>query len=151
MTDSKNNSGHYNSGSRNSGNYNSGHYNYGHFNSGYCNSGSFNTTTPETANFFNKPLSFKEWNKVTKPLWLFKAKPTFWNGGTLVKTDLKEEWKKALKSASKEDVQKVVDLPNFDASVFKKITGLEIGGESKPTCDGEIVVIKGEEYRLERV
>jgi len=146
------NSGDMNSGNRNSGYWNSGYdnsgsWNSGSWNSGDMNSGSWNTSTPETANFFNKPLSFDEWYAVSKPLWLSLPKPTFWDGGKLLKNDMEEEWKKALASASKEDVEQVVNLPNFDGEVFKEITGLEIGGEA-PSCDGRTIVIEGEEYVL---
>jgi hypothetical protein len=38
----------------------------------------------------------------------------------------KEAWQKAFKSASKEDIELLKALPNFNAKVFEEITGIKI-------------------------
>jgi len=41
----------------------------------------------------------------------------------------------------------LLKLPNFDADVFKEISGIDVG---KASCEGNTVVIEGVEYELKR-
>jgi hypothetical protein len=163
------NTGDRNTGHWNTGHWNTGHWNTGHWNTGDRNTGCFNTITPEGGYFFNKWLTFDEWDSAQKPDWIFSPKPTTWVyehdmsyqekidnptfhkcSGYLRQNDMKEEWRKAYERATEEEIQMVRDLPNFDADVFEEITGLDLQVKSD-TCEGKIVEIDGKKYKLTEV
>ena len=116
------NTGHWNTGDQNTGNLNTGNLNTGNQNTGYWNTanrhcGSFNTIDPETVLLFNKSISLKEYSAINWPNWFyFNIEP---NDPTLQKS-----WQKAFKNASKKEIKKTIELPNFDYIVFEKITGI---------------------------
>ncbi len=139
------NSGDSNSGNRNSGNRNSGDSNSGDRNSGNRNSGDFNSTTPDSANFFNKPCKLSVWDSAKKPAFIYYVNPCMWinwadmnddekknnknafiTGGYLKVMSYKDAWAEAFKGASKKDIKLLKALPNFDAQVFEEITGIKI-------------------------
>ena len=150
------NSGYRNSGDWNSGNWNSGYRNSGDWNSGNRNSGYFNTGSP------NKIQVFNEWVEMTNeefeekyniyaniPLnrWIDKSKMTDdeksevkgWEqmGGYLKTLDFKEAcqiwWKE-----NTERHKDILELPNFKASIFKEITGIDVEvKEEMVTIDGK--------------
>jgi len=163
--DKKNNTGHWNTGdcntghlntgnrnvgdlnvgNRNVGNLNVGNLNVGYWNVGDWNVGDFNTTTPETANYFNKPFNIEEWERAEKPDFIYEPRPTTWvyaadmtenekaehplwetAGGYLRTNDMKEEWKKAYENSSTREKELLMALPNFDADVFLEITGIDV-------------------------
>ena len=147
------NSGYWNSGYGNSGNGNSGNGNSGYWNSGYGNSteretGIFNTT-PGTLRMFNKPTDLK-WDDIDHPdfdefylnKWIpelemtteeKKAEPEFHVRQGYLKTFTWEEaWANYWRDCDDEEKQRVLNLPNFDASIFKEITGIDVEVESKP-------------------
>ncbi len=118
------NSGDYNSGSNNSGHYNSGNYNDGCHNSGDHNNGSynngyFNTIRPEEILVFNRPCNLIEWFAAEKPCFLINIKNM--KGDTY-----KERCLRAWEKASLNDRKLTKALPNFDADVFFKITGIDV-------------------------
>ena len=149
------NSGDFNSGDRNSGNRNSGDRNSGDFNSGDWNkcsfsNGCFNTVEPRI-NLFNKPSewTYRDWLSSMAQriligipcnllLWIDfgnmtdeeKAEHTEskTTGGYLKKTKVtnseRQTWWNELPD---DDKQKVMSLPNFDADIFKEITGIDVG------------------------
>ena len=159
------NSGDCNSGNRNSGDCNSGNRNLGNYNSGSYNSGFFNTDEP-TVRMFNKDTNKKQSEiqipycnlKITE--WISELEmtdqqkindPDFHiKGGTLIKRTYKEAWAEYWnKEASAKDKQQFLDLPNFDAAIFKEITGIDV--EAKETCDGKVVEIDRKKYKLKEV
>ena len=109
------NTGSFNRGSFNSGDYNTGHANSGSFNRGNRNSGKwnlcnysngfFNTRSPEVY-MFDKPTGLTA-AEVRLPKWLQKG-------------DLEV----SLKSADADDLRATFALPNFDAAIFERITGI---------------------------
>ena len=143
------NSGNWNSGDRNSGHWNSGdrnsgHWNSGHWNSGDSNSGFFNSITPDMILVFNKSCKRKDWENAQKPdfinsvylnLWIEWSsmsdkekkdnKDAFVSEGYLKTISYKEAWANAYKEATKEDIELLKALPNFDADVFEEITGIK--------------------------
>ncbi len=140
------NSGDYNSGDGNSGYGNSGDCNSGNYNSGDYNSGYFNSETPEDILVFNKPVSRDVWNNTKKPQFISNVKLCFWvdasemtdaekiadpdfyvRGGCLRNRDYKEVWKIAWDNRQQDDERILRQLPNFDAKVFEKITGIKLG------------------------
>ena len=159
------NTGNWNTGHRNTGDWNTGDLNTGDWNTGDLNTGFFNTNTPENVRAFNKDLPRKDWDDARKPDWLYKPSPTTWVsdsdmtdqekvdhptfhtcGGYLRANDWADEWQKAYASASLEDIQAVRDLPNFDAAIFKEITGIDLTQE-KQSAPREII-IEGARYIL---
>jgi hypothetical protein len=164
------NAGYFNTGDCSTGHSNTGHFNAGNrntgdFNTGDRNTGYFNTITPNGGYFFNKWLSFDDWNEARMPNWIFvprpatwiakdemtdfekTANPTFYTcGGYLRTNDMMEEYRIAFNNATPEDIELTRRLPNFDAEVFKEITGIDLS--EKDDCAGKTVTVDGKEYRL---
>ena len=105
----KNNTDKYNSGYHNSGNCNSGDCNSGGYNSGDCNSGVFNTNEP-FMRAFNKETTLRYSD------FLKSIDYDFY--------DLCERISK--KALNDGDRERIMALPNFDAEIFKEITGIDI-------------------------
>jgi len=161
----ENNSGYGNSGDGNSGYWNSGDGNSGYGNSGDRNSGFFNTNEPNVR-LFNKETDLKR-SDIDIPYFTLKInewipernmtddqkkadKDFHVKKGTLITRTYKEAWKLYWnKDSTKEDRQKFLDLPNFDAEIFEEITGINV--EKKETCNGKIVEIDGKKYKLSEV
>ena len=150
------NSGDWNSGNRNSGDCNSGDCNSGNRNSGDWNktsfsNGCFNTVSPKIY-MFNKPTdwTFEQWfncrarcllNQIEDcPLeyvWFDtmtdeekaahpEAETT---GGYLKERTTADNARKWWAGLSADDRNIIFSLPNFDAAIFKEITGLDVDAE----------------------
>ena len=150
------NSGNWNSGNRNSGNWNSGNRNSGDCNSGDWNktsfsNGCFNTVSPKIY-MFNKPTDWtlEHWlncraryllNQIDDcPLeyvWFDsmtdeekaahpEAKTT---GGYLKERTTADNARKWWAGLSADDRNIIFSLPNFDAAIFKEITGIDVDAE----------------------
>jgi hypothetical protein len=162
------NSGDCNSGNRNSGNRNSGYRNSGDGNSGYGNSadrqtGIFNNQEG-TIRCFNKDTNLK-WSDIDHPSfdefylnrWVEEGNMTnqekvdnphfYTTKGYLKSFTYEEAWANYWRETSEEDRQRVLNLPNFDAEVFKDITGIDIDKPEKV----ETITIGGIEYNKEEV
>ena len=147
------NSGYYNSGSHNSGDYNNGNYNSGDRNSGDWNktnfsSGCFNTKEAKIL-MFNKPSdwTFRDWRyseakgildniSNNTPTWILSKNMTDEEkeqhpeyktiGGYLKQNDNSkcvQSWWDNLSDHEKDIIK---SLPNFDAEIFKEITGIDV-------------------------
>nr|DAO99570.1 MAG TPA: hypothetical protein [Caudoviricetes sp.] len=142
------NSGNRNSGNRNSGNRNSGNRNSGDWNATSFSNGCFNTVSPKIY-MFNKPTdwTFNHWlncraryllnqiddcpleyvylsdmtdeEKVAHP----EAETT---GGYLKKRTTADNARKWWAGLNADDRNIIFSLPNFDAEIFKKITGIDV-------------------------
>ena len=150
------NSGNRNSGNRNSGNWNSGNRNSCNWNSGDWNktsfsNGCFNTVSPKIY-MFNKPTDWtlEHWlncraryllNQIDDcPLeyvWFDsmtdeekaahpEAKTT---GGYLKERTMADNARKWWAGLSADDRNIIFSLPNFDAVIFKEITGIDVDAE----------------------
>ena len=147
------NSGSYNSGKWNSGNYNSGDCNSGNRNSGDYNktsfsSGVFCTEQPKLI-MFNKPteMTFNQWwcsdacrllNKIDFRSTEFilsddmteeeKAAHPDWETiqGYLKKRDISECCQRWWMNLSMNEKCIIQNMPNFDAEIFKEITGIQV-------------------------
>ena len=164
------NSGYGNSGNWNSGDWNSGNWNSGNWNSGYRNSGYGNSTNRETGIFnttegtlrmFNKPTDLK-WGDIDHPdfdefylnKWIpesdmtieeKKAEPEFHVRQGYLKTFTWEEaWANYWRDSDGEEKQKVLNLPNFDATIFREITGIDVEVFKEP----ETIEIGGQVYEV---
>ena len=143
------NSGDWNSGNRNSGNRNSGNCNSGDWNATSFSNGCFNTVSPKIY-MFNKPTdwTFEQWfgcraryllnqiedcpieyvylsdmtdeEKAAHP----EAETT---GGYLKERTTADNARKWWAGLSADDRNIIFSLPNFDAAIFKEITGIDVG------------------------
>lgn len=145
-----NNTGNYNTGSWNTGNYNSGYSNTGHWNSGDCNTGWFSTITPKI-DLFERPsgLTYAEVMDIPGIKVLNRAYDNNWwisqaymtdeekadhpeyetTGGYLKSIPFKDACVLMWKNLSENDKRKVLEIPNFDADIFYRITGIRVGGQ----------------------
>ena len=142
------NSGNWNSGDWNSGNRNSGNRNSGDWNATSFSNGCFNTVSPKIY-MFNKPTdwTFERWfncrarrllndiddcqleyvylsdmtdeEKAAHP----DAKTT---GGYLKERTTADNARKWWAGLSADDRNVILSLPNFDAAIFKEITGVDV-------------------------
>ena len=147
------NSGNRNSGNKNSGNRNSGDYNSGNGNSGDWNdtdfsSGCFNTKEQKIL-LFDKPSdwTYLDWlesearnllNDIPKGVveWIWsvnmtdeekKANPTYeTTGGYLKVLDAFESAQLWWDGLTPSDKERIKSLPNFDAYIFEKCTGIKV-------------------------
>ena len=142
------NSGDCNSGNRNSGNWNSGDWNSGDWNATFFSNGCFNTVSPKIY-MFNKPTEWtlEQWfncrarrllneiddcqleyvylsdmtdeEKAAHP----EAETT---GGYLKERTTADNARKWWAGLSADDRNVILSLPNFDAAIFKEITGIDV-------------------------
>ena len=131
------NSGHCNSGDNNSGYYISGNYNSGNYNSGNDNSGDwnkcsfsngcFNTEEPKIY-LFNKPSewTYRDWINSDACFILDRESQNPF--GFRNNTENMEIWWSRLTSREKDVIK---NLPNFDAAIFKEITGIDVDADER--------------------
>jgi len=139
------NSGNRNSGYRNSGDYNSGNHNSGLFNSCNFSSGIFCSIEPKI-NVFNMPtnmtmreflnsryygaiissdFSLTEWVPYTKKE-MEEDESKELTGGYLKTYTYQEACRNWWNGMSSKNKAIICSMPNFDADVFKEITGIEV-------------------------
>lgn len=124
------NTGNSNSGYRNAGSFNSGDCNIGNHNSGDCNtgnynSGMFNTDDPKMR-FFNKDSDITHSEFIKGKRVFPDLKVCSLVDGKLKTLTYHEAWKEYWQRASEEDKKWFINLPNFNANIFKEITGIGI-------------------------
>ena len=139
------NTGTNNKGFGNSGHRNSGHMNSGNMNSGHMNSGVFNTNEPKLR-LFNKDSDwyYANWyssdafnvleNKFILTMWVYESSMTdeektehpefYCQEGYLKEYGFMDACKNM--KLTKEEKNSFKNLPNFDAAIFKEITGIVI-------------------------
>ena len=143
------NTGHWNTGHSNTGHSNTGHWNTGDRNTGDWNisdfnNGHFNTQEVREIFVFNKICKKKDWEKARKPDCLYfhvniwvdyedmtakekkEIRSSEFTGGYMKKLDYKEAFTESLKKATKEEIELIKELPNFDADIFEEISGFRI-------------------------
>lgn len=165
------NSGHGNSGDRNSGDWNSGdrnsgNWNSGDWNSGNWNSGHFNTNEPklrmfnrdtemtrtefiEKYGYFRGEFKLNTWIEQSQMTDDEKKTVTGWEtmGGYLKTLSYKEAWAEMWKNCKQDVRDWYLSLPNFDAAIFKEITGIDV--EKKDTAAEEAIkLLKEKGYRI---
>nr|DAW56655.1 MAG TPA: pentapeptide repeat protein [Bacteriophage sp.] len=146
------NSGDWNSGDWNSGNWNSGNWNSGNRNSGDWNkcsfsSGCFNTFNPKIC-MFNKPSewTYADWvnsrahallNQLSDYVCKYVSISDMTEektehpeaetvGGYLKFVSIFEVSKQWWSELSDKDKRTITSIPNFDAQIFKEITGIDV-------------------------
>ena len=139
------NTGTNNTGFGNSGNMNSGDMNSGYMNSGYRNSGVFNTNEPKLrlfnqdsdwyyANWYSSDAFNVLENKFILTMWVYESSMTdeektehpefYCQEGYLKEYGFMDACKNM--KLTKEEKNSFKNLPNFDAAIFKEITGIVI-------------------------
>lgn len=149
------NTGDYNTGDYNTGDFNTGDYNTGDFNTGDYNTGDFNTCNLSSGFFCTKQpkailfnteldmtvLEFRKSkyyialrsSKFTLTEWINytndekkenKAKSLI--GGYLKKYEYKEACANWWNNMAEENKEIIMSMPNFNAEIFKEITGIEV-------------------------
>jgi len=166
------NTGDWNTGNSNTGNWNTGYSNTGNRNTGYWNTGDWNTgmfnTDEPTVRMFNKDtgmmrkdISIPEFMYFNLTSWIPSEDMTdkekednqshTVTGGYLKVHEYQEAFKKAWNGASKEDQEKVKSLPNFDAVIFKEISGIDVNGDDSHKADlplkADELIAKAEELK----
>ena len=144
------NSGNWNSGNCNSGDWNSGDRNSGDWNNTSFSSGCFNTEEAKIL-MFNKPSdwTFRDWldsrakrllDRIPKAYlqWVYTDEMTdvekeqhpecATTGGFLKVYTPGQSVQMWYDGLDKSDQTAIKELPNFDADIFEKITGIRIGG-----------------------
>ena len=142
------NSGNSNSGNSNSGNWNSGDRNSGDWNTTFFSNGCFNTVSPKIY-MFNKPTDWtiEQWfncrarrllNEIDdRPLeYVYLSDMTDeekaahpeaeTTGGYLKERTMVDNARKWWEGLSADDRNVILSLPNFDAAIFKEITGIDV-------------------------
>lgn len=141
------NSGYWNSGNCNSGNHNSGNYNSGDWNSTNYSAGFFNSLE-QPLYIFNKPADMSRSdfdNLLAIQAMKWKFKNSFWIysenmtekekkehpeyealGGYLRTVGYKMACSLMWENMTDDERAAVKDIPNFDAEIFKEITGIEV-------------------------
>jgi hypothetical protein len=109
------NTGDWNTGDSNTGHRNTGHSNTGHWNTSNFNNGYFNTKEVKIIKIFNKNCSKKVWDNCKKPKFIYFD---------LTKKDYKGCFKESFDKTTKEDVELLIKLPNFNYKVFEEISGI---------------------------
>lgn len=143
------NTGNCNTGGWNTGGWNTGDRNTGNWNTGDRNTGFFSTLTP-TIDLFEKPsgLTYEQAQNIPgiqvlnwayeNNWWIYSENMTDEEkaahpehektGGYLKSIPFKDACALMWKNLNKDEKHKVLEIPNFDADVFYRITGIRAGG-----------------------
>ena len=154
---------------KNTGENNSGYWNSGYGNSGDRNSGIFNTNEPKMRAFnketdmtyteFRNKFGYKD---IDFPLnvWVYASDMTDqekkdhkgWEitNGYLKTLSYKEAWQEGWKNATQEQKDWYKSFPNFDAEIFKEITGIDVN-EGNLIGETVEVKVKGRTYKAKIV
>lgn len=134
MNSGDDNCGNRNSGNTNDGSFNTGDYNWGRGNSGNWNIGNYNTgswnktnystgyfnTTPDEIRMFNKPV------EIMRDEWEMNYVHTVLSGILSRIPDIMENRQSWWKTISQAQKNAILSIPNFDAKIFKEITGIDV-------------------------
>ena len=141
------NTGNWNTGNRNTGNWNTGNCNTGDCNTGNRNTGYFSTITPKLT-LFEKPtdMTAEEINKIPGVMllnwhyennwWIYSQNMTDEEkaehpehetlGGYLKSIPFKNACVLMWRNLTHEEKETVKAIPNFDADIFYRITGIKV-------------------------
>ena len=143
--------GNWSTGYRSTGNYSTGNWSISDYSTGH-----FSTIDYSGFSAFDKPITKKEWDKAEIPSFMY-FDLTKWvdeedmtdkekednqtyktTEGYLKVFGYQEAWKIAWDKASKEEKEMTLRLPNFDAKVFKIITGIDVNNKQTVLTMDEI-------------
>jgi hypothetical protein len=110
------NTGHHNEGDGNTGSWNIGDHNTGDWNKGYRNTGIFCTLKDPTVMLFNRESS------MTYEEWLDSKACSIMSFCPSRASNRQNWWNKLYKN----EQSAIMELPNFDAGIFREITGIDV-------------------------
>lgn len=140
--------GYYSTGNCSTGNWSTGHWSTGDWSISNYSVGHFSTEDYSPYGAFNKPCTKEIWDNSKKPFFIYfdltkwirsidmtdkekeENKSHITTGGYLKVYEYKEAWQIAWDSATDEDKELLYKLPNFDADVFKEISGIDVNEDS---------------------
>ena len=144
--------GNFSTGNRSTGNCSTGNRSTGNWSTSNYSSGHFSTVDFSGFGCFDKPCTLAEWENAEKPNCLY-FEQTEWRedeslpaGGELIVHDYKEAFTASMENASKEEIEMIKALPNFDAKKFYEISGFMIKETKTITIDGKNIEISVEEF-----
>jgi len=168
MTDNKNNTGNWSTGYGSTGDRSTGNWSTGNWSTNNKSTGHFCTEETKVIRVFNKDCSIEDWKNAIKPNFLY-FDLTEWiteddmtdqekidndtfhtTGGYLKSYDYKEAFQASWDKADEEDRALLFKLPNFNAEVFKDISGIDVD-KKEVICAGKVIEIDGKKYKLEEV
>ena len=166
--------GDYSTGCSSTGSYSTGDYSTGCWSTGYRSTGNWSTGERSTGHFstidyagfgaFNKPCTPEEWLNAVKPRFIYfsltewvelkdmtdkekKDNPTWkTTGGYLKVYRYQEAWRIAWDTATDGDRKLLYALPNFDAEVFKEISGIDVNEKHTIVIDGKEIELSEESF-----
>ena len=163
--------GNYSTGDRSTGDWSTGYSSTGysstgHRSTGYSSTGDWSISNHSTGHFstedfsgfgcFDKPCTLEEWQEADKPNCLY-FDLTEWvedesktDGGYLKGYDYKEAFTASMEKASKEEIEQIKALPNFDADKFYQISGFRIKDTKTINLGGEDIEISIESFEAIR-
>jgi hypothetical protein len=146
--------GNYSTGSCSTGNRSTGHRSTGNWSISNYSTGHFSTEDYSGFGCFDKPCTPEEWEDAYKPAWLYfdltewvkeeymteeekKDNPKYsTTGGYLKVYDYEEAFQRSYLGATREEQLKVMELPNYDAKKFYKISGIDVDGSVTGVATG---------------
>ena len=141
--------GHCSTGRGSTGDYSTGHCSTGNWSVSNYSAGHFSTNDYTGFGAFNEPCTPTNWDEAVKPNFLYfdltewvsenemsdkekEENPTYkTTKGYLKVYDYKEAFQASYAKASDEEIEQLKALPNFDAEVFKEISGIDIRDRDK--------------------
>jgi len=103
------------------------------------------TTTPSDATWLNKWVEFKDLTAIEK-----KENPGAATCEGLLKTwTYKEAWANFWRDTDETNRKKFLALPSFDTSIFKEITGIDVGENSDNAKKKAEILAKIEELKIQ--
>ena len=136
--------GDYSTGTRSTGYHSTGDYSTGDWSISNYSTGHFSTIDYSGFGAFDKPCTPEEWDSADKPEFIYfsltewvdaermtddeKGKnPSYKTTGGFIRVKKSQDaWREAWNEATEEDKELLFKLPNFDAEVFKKISGIDV-------------------------
>ena len=150
------NTGYWNTGYWNTGYWNTGNRNTGNWNTGNWNTGFFNTDEP-TVRMFNRDTGLTQYELPAMPEFLFFNTSEWVSsedmsyeekqqhpehetiGGYLKELNYKVAFQKSFdENVTDEQIEQLKELPNFNADIFYKISGIDLNPREKKTVTLEL-------------
>jgi len=109
---------------------------------------------PKNLMVFNKRVTENEYNQIKSSLSNVKISHTYWvnddemtNGGYLKRISYEEAWINWWATASQYNKNKILNIPQFDAKIFKEITSIDVGVSDDKTLEA-MELLKRKGYKI---
>ena len=157
----KTSTGYHSTGRYSTGHHSTGHSSTGNWSTGNYSVGHFSTVDYSGFGVFNGECDIETWDSYKKPKfiyfpltsWVDHSKMTnqekidnvefVTTGGYLKVLTYKEAWLNAWNGATEEDKELLYALPNFNAEIFKEISGIDVNESSNEMTIEELEKLTG--------